>query len=207
LKPVERALNQHSPSEDFFRSGGVAKSQHHGGEAGTMTTLDELVSQARAQGAHGEIELRMRANQSVVNVRDHHDHAADEMYLKLDANTGAVVSKATWQDFSLIPKIVATGVDLHEGTLFGRANQIMNSLMSLALIWLSVSGFMGWYKRRPQQREIAAPPKRLMQWTYGLKSAVVGLCLLFPLFGASVLLVNGVDQLIAKRLTVRAGSA
>ncbi len=208
LKPIEHALHQRAPSEEFFRSGGShgAHQGHMAGHAAMQTVtrapLDAFIDQARANGATGELIIRLRGNGPIVNLRDRHPHASDEAYFKLDAATGALISKATWQDFGFIPKLVALGVDLHEGSLFGRANQIVNTVMSLGLIWLSITGIVLWVQRRPAKSGLAAPAKRPLNWTPGLKITAVTLCVVMPLLGASVLAITTLDKLFGRRLAV-----
>ena len=206
LQPIERALHQRSPSQEFFR--GSVQGQHAGHHVSSgsvasglnRASLDKLIAEVKAHGATGDLYIRFSSKDAIVNVRDDHPHAQDGLYFKLDAVTGDLVSKATWADFSLIPKLVALGVDLHQGTLFGLANQITNTVMALGLIWLSASGFVLWYQRRPSAAGLAAPQRRPMYWTTGLKLAAVGVCIALPLLGLSVLLIIGLDWSLGRRL-------
>ncbi|HPO25707.1 MAG TPA: PepSY domain-containing protein, partial [Arenimonas sp.] len=86
-------------------------------------------------------------------------------------------------------------VDLHEGTFFGRANQIFNSLVVLALFWLVFTGFMGWYKRRPG-KGVSAPPATQRAWPKWLPYVAITLCIAMPLLGLSVLLVWLMDRFV-----------
>lgn len=206
LHPIEQALQQRSPSQEFFR-GGVQgpHAAHHAASdqvqyADERASLDQLISVVKTNGATGDLYIRFSSRDAIINIRDDHPHAQDNLYFKLDAQTGNLVTKATWADFSLIPKIVALGVDLHQGTLFGLANQIVNTVMALGLIWLSVSGFVLWYQRRPSEAGLSAPPRRSMQWTLGLKCSAVVVCIVLPLLGLSVLLITALDFVFGRRL-------
>lgn len=126
------------------------------------------------------------------------------MHIKVGL-TGEVLAKVTWQDYPLLPKIIATGVDLHEGHFFGRANQIFNTLLALALIWLSVTGFIGWYKRRPNGG-LGAPPRRELRFSKPVLASGAALCVLLPMLGASVLLILGVDALTQAAHRVSSGT-
>ncbi len=59
-----------------------------------------------------------------------------------------------------LAKAIALGIDLHEGHFFGRINQIFNTLVATALVWLCVTGFIGWYQRRPAGRVARAAEAR-----------------------------------------------
>lgn len=207
LGRVERATGQAGPNGFFFASGdqhhatspqdssmGASHSEHAGHQG---ISLDELVANARAAGARGTIELHPSLHGGPVNVRDEHPRAPREVWLQLDGQSGAVLTRVAWQDFPAIPKIVALGVDLHEGSFFGRANQIFNTMVALALVWLSVTGFIGWYKRRPDGG-LAAPPRREVRIAPAVLIAGGGLCVLLPMLGASVLAIALVDKVVSR---------
>jgi uncharacterized iron-regulated membrane protein len=92
---------------------------------------------------------------------------------------------------------VALGIDLHEGHFFGQINKIFNTLFAAALIWLAVTGFIGWYKRRPQGG-VAAPPKRALKFPRVIKAAGITLCMTLPVLGVSVLLLALLDRVLGR---------
>lgn len=192
LKPVQNALGQASP---FARSGSARSTPLAQVEP---MSLDEAVRIARAAGLVGSLELALVPGKDAAqNVRSRRARAADEIGLSLDRYSRAPLFRIDWTDYPTIPRWVATGVDLHEGTYFGRANQWFNSLVSLALVWISITGFLSWRLRRPQGR-IGAPLRaeiRLPRWALATGGT---LCVLMPLLGASVLLLWIGDTLFAR---------
>lgn len=208
LEPIQKAAHQEAPIGFFFASGNGAHAGHAGHEghdghemAATPATLtlDQLVRHARAAGARGTIELRPSPGGDVVSLRDDHPRTWDETWLQLDGQTGAVRIKATWKDYPLLAKAVALGVDLHEGHFFGRINQVFNTLVASALVWLVVTGFIGWYRRRPHGG-LSAPPKRELKFpTFVIVTAGV-LCIAMPLLGASVLVIAILDRVFGRWL-------
>jgi uncharacterized iron-regulated membrane protein len=115
------------------------------------------------------------------------------VWLQLDGRSGAVRTKIVWDDFPLLARWVALGVDLHEGTFFGRANQIFNTAVASALIWLSVTGFIGWYRRRPQGG-LASPPRRELRYPRAVIATGATLCVLLPLLAVSLALIALLDR-------------
>lgn len=212
LKPLEHATGQEAPNERFFRSGSKARQQHHdsgiapsssGSSAhAAALSLDVLIALARAEGARDILEVRGLSGSAPVSIRSRSPRAADEIYLQFDRTNGGLLSKATWQGFPPVAKLVATGVDLHEGTFFGRSNQIFNTLVASALVWLAITGLIGWYRRRPRGG-LAAPPKRALV----LPKPVIGigavLCVVLPMLGASVLTIMLMDFVAGWRLSSR----
>src|SRR5690606_37843900 len=86
--------------------------------------LDEIIARARAAGLRGPIDLRPSPHGGPVNLHDDHPRTAQEVWMQLDGRTGDVLIRATWADYPLLAKLVAGGIDLHEGRFFGRINQI-----------------------------------------------------------------------------------
>lgn len=92
---------------------------------------------------------------------------------------------------------------LHEGKLFGLANQLLMLLVCLMILFGAVSGLVLWWMRRPPGR-FGVPPLRhdLPRW----KTAVVVMALLgiaFPLVGASLVLIGGLDWLFSRFVAPR----
>ena len=209
LGSIQQATNQQSPTGFFFVPGGDQNhaAHHNTGHnpsaasplAQRGLTLDEFVQKSRDAGARGNLELHPALQGGPVNVRDDHARAWDEVWLQLDGNNGEVLTKAVWSDFPLIPRFISLGIDLHEGHFFGRLNQIFNTLFAVALLWLSVTGFMGWYKRRPRGG-LAAPPKREIKFPRAVVVTSVVLCVALPLLGASVLVIALLDRLFGRAL-------
>lgn len=221
LDPIQKATGQLPPTAKLPAAG---RDHHHAappGEAGAakesdatpstdvhahheqrpaVLSLDELIAKARAAGASAAIEIRPNMDEALVNIRTQRARASQEVLVQLDARTGAVLGTVNWQDYAPIPRAVSTGIDLHEGRFFGRANQIFNTMVATALVWLSVTGFIGWYKRRPSGR-LAAPPKRPVAIPRAVLGTGAALCLVLPLFGASVVVISLLDFIFGRYLT------
>jgi uncharacterized iron-regulated membrane protein len=187
LKPIQKAFNQQGPF-----GGKPLKS------TGSGLSLDAAYAQARRLGMGGNVELRFDDEAtSVLKIRNRQARASQEMQLSLDRANGTVLKQITWEDYKALPKAISTGVDLHEGTFFGRANQWLNTVLSMVLLWLCISGLVSWWVRQPnkplaQKRAPAFIDQPLPAWVWALG---LGLCLLLPLLGLSVLLLWGFDTL------------
>ena len=115
----------------------------------------------------------------------------------------AVRTKVTWPDFPAIPKMISLGIDLHEGHFFGRVNQVFNTLFAAALVWLSVTGLMGWYRRRPLGG-LSPPPRRELRAPRAVIATGALLCIVLPLFGLSVLGIAAIDRIAGRFLARQA---
>ncbi|MGQ0529881.1 MAG: PepSY-associated TM helix domain-containing protein [Panacagrimonas sp.] len=189
LKPLQNAIGQPSPF------GAAMRARSNPESAATTLTLDEALRRARDAGVSGDIEIKLDGKPgSALSLRNRLPRAALETQLALDRGSGAVLVKTTWDDYPPIPRAVSVGVDLHEGTFFGRANQWFNTVFALALVWISATGFLSWWLRRPRGK-LGAPLRaeiRLPRWALATGAA---LCVVMPLLGASVLGLWLVDRL------------
>ena len=108
--------------------------------------------------------------------------------------------------FTLAARMAALVVEVMDGSPSTLANQLLMLLACLLILLASVSGLVMWWKRRPQGR-FGVPPLRhdLPLWKGGV-AIMFGLGLLFPLVGASLLLMLVLDWL-GQRLTRRGAEA
>ena len=84
--------------------------------------------------------------------------------------------------------------------MFGWVNQLIVLVICLMILLSAVSGVVVWWKRRPQGG-LGVPPLRhdLPKW----KTAMVimlGLAIIFPLVGASLIAVWALDRLVLSRV-------
>ncbi|MGQ0503329.1 MAG: PepSY-associated TM helix domain-containing protein [Panacagrimonas sp.] len=192
LQPVQNAIGQASP----FAATLQARSTPLPGV--TPMGLDEAVRAARAAGLAGPLDVNLDDRpDAALSLRNRMPRSSQEVALAFDRYSRVLRVRTGWADYPAVPRAVATGVDLHEGSFFGRANQWFNTLVSLSLVWMSLTGLLSWWLRRPRGR-LAAPPRtdiRLPKWALGVGT---GLCLLMPMLGASVLALWGLDALLAR---------
>lgn len=120
--------------------------------------------------------------------------------LRLDGPTGAVISRTDFSQRRLIDRLVGYGIAIHEGQLFGVANQMLNLLTALGLILISASGLVLWWRRRPEQTLGAPPPCRRPPLAKSFALLLAALGFLLPLLGLSLLLVLLTERLLLRRL-------
>lgn len=120
--------------------------------------------------------------------------------LHIDQYSGKIMKDLRFSDYSPVSKLVTLGVALHMGEYFGLANQLICAAISLTLLGMAVTGFVMWWKRRPQN-SIGAP-KRVLQPTPSItrwKSYMAILGIIFPLMGATMLAVWLGDTLFFRK--------
>jgi uncharacterized iron-regulated membrane protein len=103
-------------------------------------------------------------------------------------------------DLPIMPRRVALGVQVHQGD-FGPINLWLNTAFALALLWLSATGTISWWTRRPK-RSLGVPPKAKLTWPRPVLITALVLCVVLPLLGASVLLISLADWGLHRTLAV-----
>lgn len=117
----------------------------------------------------------------------------------VDGRTGAVLTRQEFGQRHWLDKAVGYGIAAHEGALFGIANQLLGTATALLLVTLSVSGFIMWWRRRPQGLLGAPVPMKRPRFGFVLVGAVAMLALWMPLFGATLLVMLMLERTVFQR--------
>lgn len=191
LAGVQRALGQATPP-----AAGFAPVLPDRDATSRPLSYDALVTDARTRGASGDLTIRFGgAPAAAVNLRAGGHHGGQ--YALYDARDGALLSSATERDLPAIPRLVGAGVALHEGRALGAAGPWANTAFALLLMWLAITGTLAWWRRRPA-RTSGLPP-RPERWPAAFRVAGAALAIVFPLFGATLLVALGVERLSGAR--------
>jgi uncharacterized iron-regulated membrane protein len=86
---------------------------------------------------------------------------------------------------------------VHQGD-FGPVNLWLNTAFVLSLLWLTVTGVVSWWIRKPLHG-LGIPPKVRMPWPRSLIVSATVMCALLPIFGLSVLIVAAIDRLLQRQ--------
>jgi uncharacterized iron-regulated membrane protein len=120
--------------------------------------------------------------------------------LIVNGATGQLIERTDFSERHWIDKTIGYGIALHEGQLFGLANQIAGTLTALFLVILSVSGAAMWWKRRPSG--VLGAPAALARPDIGA-ALIASICLLaiyMPMFGLTLVLVLVAEALVLRRM-------
>ena len=181
LSAVEQMTGQTSPAG--FSNGGASISQ----VKAALPALDDAVREARARHVQGTLDIRLSpwadAPWWMTNV---HTPAPDRL-LQATATDGRIKSDFTSAEIPVIPRLVAFGVHVHQGD-FGPLNLWLNTAFAASLVWLTITGALSWWIRRPA-KGVGVPPKPFAPWPKGLIAALVSMCVVLPIFGLSVLVI------------------
>ena len=187
LSRIQSKFGQESPAG--FSAGGAPGAKI----ASVSGSIDRIASEARAKGVSGTLSIRLSPWPAApLFVTNRASSLADDRTIVGDSASGRVLGDYRHDDLPLIPRLVATGVHVHQGD-FGPVNRWLNTALAGALIWLSVTGVTSWWMRRPKGRS-GIPPKRGLSWSLPVVSIGIALCFLLPIFGASVALAAAIGK-------------
>lgn len=123
----------------------------------------------------------------------------------LDQYSGKPLLDMSYADYGPLGRTLEWGINVHMGQEFGLANQIILALACLAIVLLSVSAAVMWWKRRPAGRLGIPPAPREARVLRGVLAIMVAGGLVFPLVGLSLILMWLFDRLALRLAAARAG--
>ncbi|UYY59079.1 PepSY-associated TM helix domain-containing protein [Sphingomonas sp. S2-65] len=118
----------------------------------------------------------------------------------VDGRSGALLSRKEFAQRHWLDKVVGYGIAAHEGALFGMANQLLGTATALLLMTLSLSGFIMWWRRRPQGLLGAPVPAQRPRFGFVPAGAIAILAFWMPLFGATLLIMLMLERTVFQRL-------
>jgi len=191
LRPAMQALDQQAPRAAGFAPVFTGEGAHHGAAHGNPhANLQAMLDVARGDGLDGDLLFLMVDGPpgSAVSVREVKARSSQERYLLMERAASKVLERADWAGFPLMAKAVATGVDIHEASYFGRVGPWVNTTFALALAWLCLTGVLSWWKRKPAT-SLGVPPRARTAWPWWLRIGAALMFLLLPLLALSAALL------------------
>jgi uncharacterized iron-regulated membrane protein len=175
---------------------------------GIPVTIDSIAKLADAIGFNARYRVAYPKGDAGVWTINQDTMSADaedpfsDRTVHVDQYTGRVLANVAFADYSIAGKAMAVGIPLHMG-LTGLWNLVLNTIVCLSVIFLSVSGLVMWWLRRPKGAPLMvfAPktPDDLPHWR-GAMILMLFVSLAFPLVGITLVTVLALDYLIVKRV-------
>jgi uncharacterized iron-regulated membrane protein len=165
----------------------VARAQQIGMAPGTIITFPSDRTSSYAVSLYPDNDVEPNQN------------ALNERFAFVDQYTAKPVGDFRFGQFGALAQATDFGIALHEGRQFGIYSQLFALVGTLALLLSCATAIVMWRKRRPQG--IGAPrraPNRKLGT--GVVAITLGLGVLFPLLGISIVALLVFDFVIVKRV-------
>lgn len=126
------------------------------------------------------------------------DDLSQQRVVHLDQYTSEPLVDMSYEDYGPLGRWLEFGINFHMGQQFGLANQLLLLLVCIGNVVLAVSAGIMWWKRRPS-RSLGVPPmpndKRVFRGLFAI--LIVG-GIIFPLVGATLLVMILLDFTISR---------
>jgi uncharacterized iron-regulated membrane protein len=163
-------------------------------------SLDSIVAKAQREGLAFPVLVKPPGDKMVWTVKSDAQNRPLRATLTYDVTDGRVLSRETFADRHPIDRAVGYGIAWHEGQLFGLFNQLIGLATAIALIIMTVTGFLMWRRRKPESL-LGAPP---LPANPARQRSVVAIMLvpavLLPLLAASLIAVWLLETAILRRI-------
>ncbi len=216
VSDLRAAVGEGTPALTTSLDGGAASGEHaghagHGGSAPSAgsadpATFDAVLALARQVNVDsGDVEIKppAAAGKAWVVQEIHRSFPTEVDAVAIDASSMQVTDRIDFADFPLLAKLSRWGVDLHMGTMFGLANQLVLLALALGIAALVALGYAMWWKRRPTRGLTAAPARVLggaPRWGIAVVLAVaIAIGLFLPLVGYTLAAFVVIDVLLGWR--------
>lgn len=125
----------------------------------------------------------------------------------LDQYSGVPLLDVSYADYGPAAKAMEWGINVHMGQEFGLANQLVLLAVCMSIVLMAVSAGAMWWKRRPKGALGVPPAPADARTMRGLVLLMALFGLVFPLVGASLLVMVLLDLALARRRPNRTSTA
>ncbi|CAM3060311.1 PepSY domain-containing protein [Paracoccus nototheniae] len=132
------------------------------------------------------------------------DDVSRQRVIHLDQYSGQPLVDMRYADYGPAGRWLEFGINTHLGQQFGLANQIVLLAVCAGIVLLAVSAGVMWWKRRPAKGMGVPPMPTDARAFRGVLAILIAGGILFPLTGASLLVMLALDM-AGRRLRGRAG--
>jgi uncharacterized iron-regulated membrane protein len=163
----------------------------------SLAMLNAMVAKAEAENLAFPVLVEPPGNRVLAwTVKSDAQNRPLRATITYDATTGTERSRQVFADRPLADRVVGYGVAWHEGQLFGWVNQAIGVVTALALLTLTVSGFVLWRRRKPDGRLGAPPVPDIPPRIGGVVVITLLLAVFLPLLALSLILLLMFDLMV-----------
>ncbi|WP_447554469.1 PepSY-associated TM helix domain-containing protein [Vreelandella sp. EE22] len=199
----EARVNDEAPTSWSLEQAQVPESVQAPGQAADIG-LNEAVATFETMGLHPGYAVSLPGSPTGVYTGSiYPNDVSQQRVVHLDQYSGEPLLDMSYADYGPLGRWLEFGINVHMGQEFGLANQLLFLAVCIAIIALSVSAGVMWWKRRPKGG-VGVPPlpadKRAFR---GIIAILMVGGVLFPLTGAALIAMLVVDTCIVRPLQAR----
>ncbi|WP_062224021.1 PepSY-associated TM helix domain-containing protein [Aureimonas sp. D3] len=198
-----RKLAQEGPTSWSLEQAEIPTSMNAANDA--PIGLDRAVSTFGQLGLHRGFAVNIPT--SVTGVYTGSVYPADlsqQRVVHLDQYSGQPLVDMSYADYGPLGRWLEWGINVHLGQEFGLANQLFLLAVCVGNVVLAVSAGIMWWKRRPSRSFGVPPLPRDRRVFRGLIALLVVGGVLFPLVGASLVVMLAMDWMFTRHRPSRA---
>lgn len=153
-------------------------------------TLDQMLNIAHQQLLPGITKISLpQQKDDVFSVSNtYYKDQNRQVNLHFDQYTGKALLKKDWKDVGVLMRGRMWVMTFHQGQL-GKWNWLLMLLTALFLVIMSVAAIISYILRKQKNKWGIPNVPNSFNISYGISSIILFLGILFPLFGASVLII------------------
>lgn len=156
--------------------------------------VDRAMDLVEARGVPAGYTLSLpRGSAGVYTATVYPSDLTQQRILHLDQYSGAALLDMSYADYGGAARAMEWGINVHMGQEWGWLNKTILLLLCLAIVVMSASAIAMWWKRRPRAGLGVPPLPADRRALYGLLAVMVLGGLVFPLTGASLLVMAVLD--------------
>ncbi len=205
-----RQMTHSMAANQSWSTGRASEKKRWGPMAVETVDLNELVV-SRAAGLALAPPVILSVSDVAANTwkaQSRHQNRPLRSDVWINGNDGSVLSMKHFDQKPWIDRVIGVGIAAHEGQLFGWLNQLLGVLTALALVTLSVSGAVLWWRRRPASEgalrtSLGAPPVIPAGFSalgWGVKLTLILLVVFLPMLAVSLIALWLLEILVWSRI-------
>lgn len=197
-------LNHIAPTAWSLEQARVPESRSSAGGAAAIG-IDRAVDILDGLGLHAGYAVNIPSSPTGVFTGSvYPDDLTRQRVIHLDQYSGEVLLDMSYADYGPLARWLEFGINTHMGQQFGVLNQIVLLVVCMAIVVLAVSAAVMWWKRRPGGT-LGVPPLPSDQRVFrGLILILAVGGVIFPLVGASLIVMLALDRIIRRTQRLRA---
>ena len=162
-------------------------------------SIDQLVDIAQQKNLKGELSITLpQSPEQVATLSNRSFWLADQVVIHIDQYSGEVIKSHTWEDVGILMEARQVAMRLHQGE-YGAASWWAVFLIGLIFTLSCLAGLISYLIRKPRGRWGLPKVPDNFQADRGILALLLLLAIIFPLFGASVILITLGEWLIKRR--------